>query len=131
MSTIRATAIDVRNTRLQTNGRVPQKVVIVNGSPQMADLVSTVLEAGRYELMFVETNAQAYSQTKRIKPHLVLLCADIDDHASFQVLSMLKLDPATKDIPVLLYTNDPAHPDEEESSPEEAPSFTPESEVMN
>jgi PleD family two-component response regulator len=130
MSTIHPALADDLKAPLRARGRTPQKVVIVNGSPQMAELVSTVLEAGRYELMFVETNEQAYSQTKRIKPHLVLLCTDMDDHTSFQVLSMLKLDSATKDIPVLLYTNDPAHQDEEDDAGRAAP-FTPESEVMN
>jgi PleD family two-component response regulator len=131
MSTIRATAIDGRKGGVPTNGRVPRKVMIVNGGPQMADLVSTVLEAGRYELMFVETKEQAYSETRRVKPHLILLCADMDDHVSFQVLSMLKLDSTTKDIPVLLYTSDPAHPDEDDADPRRTTLSTPESEVMN
>lgn len=128
MSTMHALATDERGSGQAVRARRAQKVVIVNGSLRMADLVSTVLEAGRYELVFVESNAHAYSQTKRIMPQLVFLYADMDDDASFLVLSKLKLDATTKDIPVLLDTNDPAHPDDEEDL---AVPVQPESMVMN
>jgi PleD family two-component response regulator len=130
MSASRATAIGTPRSGGTAQVIGPQKVVIVNGSPHMAALVSSVLEAGRYELVFVESNAHAYSQTRRIKPNLVFLCADMDDDASFRVLSMLKLDDATKDIPVLLYTNDPGQEDDA-AGEEQAAGFSQEDEVMN
>jgi PleD family two-component response regulator len=90
-----------------TERRAPalaQKVVIVNGSAEVLELVESVLEAGHYDIVFVESNAHAYSQIKRVRPHLVILCIRIDDVDAFQVLSMLKLDPETRDIPLLTYT---------------------------
>mgnify|MGYP003693553987 CR=1 FL=1 len=42
-----------------------QKVVIVNGSPEILDLLDSVLEAGHYNVVFVESNEHAYSQVKR------------------------------------------------------------------
>ena len=91
-----------------------QKVVIVNGSPDILELLETVLEAGRYDIVFVESSAHAYSQIKRVKPNLVILCVRIDEMETFQVLSMLKLDEETRDIPLLTYTADVEGPDEEE-----------------
>jgi PleD family two-component response regulator len=83
-----------------------QKVVIVNGSPEMLDMLESVLDAGHYDVVFVESSEHAYSQIKRVQPNLVVLCVRIDDADGFQVLSMLKLDKDTRGIPVLTYTND-------------------------
>jgi CheY-like chemotaxis protein len=75
-----------------------QKVVIVNGTSVTLELLETVLEAGHYNVVFVEAAAHAYSQIKRVKPNLVILCVQLEDMDGFQVLSMLKLDPETRDI---------------------------------
>ncbi|HEY3382210.1 MAG TPA: response regulator [Vicinamibacterales bacterium] len=87
-------------------GRATQKVVIVNGSQEMMELLETVLDAGHYDVVFVTEVEHAYSQIKRNRPNLVLLCLGIDDPFGFQVLSMLKLDEDTEHIPVLTYTNE-------------------------
>jgi PleD family two-component response regulator len=105
-----------------------QKVVIVNGSPEMLQLFEAVLDAGHYDVVFVESNEHAYSQIKRVQPNLVVLCVCIDDMDGFQVLSMLKLDEETRDIPVLTYTteyeaDDSGSDDAQESADEEI--FTP------
>lgn len=83
-----------------------QKVVIVNGSTEILDLLETVLDAGRYDVVFVESTAHAYSQIKRVQPNLVILCVRIEDVDAFQVFSMLKLDDDTREIPVLTYTTE-------------------------
>jgi PleD family two-component response regulator len=83
-----------------------QKVVIVNGSSEMLELLETVLDAGNYDVVFVESSEHAYSQIKRVQPNLVILCLRVDDPVGFQVLSMLKLDADTRGIPVLTYTSD-------------------------
>jgi PleD family two-component response regulator len=91
-----------------------QKVVIVNGSAEILDLLETVLDAGHYDVVFVESSEHAYSQIKRVQPDLVIVCVSIDDSNTFQVLSMLKLDPDTRDIPVLTHTSDGSEADEDE-----------------
>jgi len=83
-----------------------QKVVIVNGSTDMLTLLETVLDAGHYDIVFVESSEHAYSHVKRVQPNLVILCMRIEDPDGFQVLSMLKLDEETRRIPVLTYTTD-------------------------
>ena len=103
-----------------------QKVVIVNGSPEILELLENVLEAGRYDIVFVESSAHAYSQIKRVQPNLVILCVRIDSMETFQVLSMLKLDEDTRNIPVLTYTADV----EGESSDEDAEEESSEAEIF-
>ncbi len=87
-----------------TPAAIAQQLVIVNGNPKMLETLETVLEAGHYDVVFVESNEHAYSQIKRVQPNLVILCVEIDDAESLQVLSMLKLDKETRHIPVLTYT---------------------------
>jgi PleD family two-component response regulator len=65
-----------------------------------------VLDAGRYDMVFVESSERAYSQIKKVLPNLVILCVRIEDLDGFQLLTMLKLDHDTKDIPVLTYTTE-------------------------
>ncbi len=89
-----------------TNTSTAQKVVIVNGSRETLELLETVLEAGHYDIVFVESSEHAYSQIKRVQPHLVILYMRIDDIHGFQVLSMLKLDEETQRIPILTYTTE-------------------------
>jgi PleD family two-component response regulator len=104
-----------------------QKVVIVNGSPEMLDMLETVLEAGRYDIVFVESSEHAYSQIKRVQPNLVILCVRIEDADGFQVLSMLKLDEETRNIPVLTYTSEQSDDDvdAEYAEPSDAELFPP------
>lgn len=104
-----------------------QKVVIVNGSPQSLELLENVLEAGRYDIVFVESSDHAYSQIKRVQPNLVILCVQIDAMETLQVLSMLKLDDETRNIPILTFTADVEgqEADEESEDASEGEMFTP------
>ena len=83
-----------------------QKVVVVNGNTEVLGLLETVLDAGRYDMVFVESSDRAYSQIKKVLPNLVILCARIEETDGFQLLTMLKLDEETRDIPVLTYTTE-------------------------
>jgi CheY-like chemotaxis protein len=83
-----------------------QKVVVVNGNTEVLGMLESVLDAGRYDMVFVEPGDRAYSQIRRVIPDLVILCTRIEELDGFQLLTMLKLDPATNDIPVLTYTTE-------------------------
>jgi len=110
-----------------TRSTAAQKVVIVNGSSEILDLLETALDAGHYDMVFVESSAHAYSQIKRVKPNLVILCVRIEDPEGFQVLSMLKLDDETRGIPVLTYNAEYESRETEEdmAEPSDSEIFTP------
>jgi CheY-like chemotaxis protein len=103
--------VNSRAKSAQNTGTVPellriaegamQKVVIVNGTTELLDMVQPVLTAGRYDVVFVESNAHAYSHIKRERPALIILCLDMHERDGFHVLSMLKLDEETRSIPLL------------------------------
>src|SRR6185436_2842897 len=99
-------------------GATAQKVVIVNGSSEILVMLEMALDAGRYDVVFVESNEHAYSQIKRVQPNLVILCVRIEDMDGFQVLSMLKLDDETRRIPVLTYTSEHEGQDADDEIPE-------------
>ncbi len=98
----------------ETTGVKTQKVVVINGTAEVLDLLESVLAAGRYDMVFVESRERAYSQIKHVQPDLVILCVRIDDLSGFQLLSMLKLDPDTASVPVLTYTTEQEGQDLEE-----------------
>jgi CheY-like chemotaxis protein len=104
-------------TRTPLTGRsTSQQVVVVSKQSQLNGLLETVLDAGQYDVVFVESTEHAYSHIKRLTPHLIIVCLDIDDIDGFQVLSMLKLDNDTKNIPVVTCTV----PQENEVMPDES-----------
>jgi CheY-like chemotaxis protein len=98
--------------------------VVVNGSPEILEMLETVLDAGRYDMVFVESSARAYSRVRHVQPDLVIVCMRIDDVEVFQLLSMLKLDAETRRIPVVTYTtNLEADADEPENEVVEEDEF--------
>jgi DNA-binding response OmpR family regulator len=96
------TTTDVRTP--MTVRATSQQVVVVSKQSQLNGLLETVLDAGQYDIVFVESTEHAYSHIKRLSPHLIIVCLDIDDLDGFQVLSMLKLDADTRNIPVVTCT---------------------------
>jgi CheY-like chemotaxis protein len=105
-------------TRNVATANPTQRVVIVNGSLEVLELIETILKAGHYDVVFVESNQHAYSQIRRVQPDLVILCVRIDSLDGFQVLSMLKLDEKTREIPVLTYTTEYEGQDSEKDATE-------------
>ena len=82
-----------------------QRALIVNGSKDVLHVLEPVLDAGHFDVVFVESSTHAYSQIRRLQPDLVILCLEFDDTEGLHVLSMLKLDAKTRDIPVVTYTS--------------------------
>ena len=123
LTNVSTTADLLRLESRQATTPTAQKVVIVNGSAEILELLDTALDAGHYDVVFVESSRHAYSQIKRVQPHLVILCVRIEDADGFQVLSMLKLDEETRSIPVLTYTTENGG-DEEDEEEDAEPSDT-------
>jgi CheY-like chemotaxis protein len=104
----------IEPTTRRANEAALQKVVVVNGSPEILEMFETVLDAGRYDMVFVESSSRAYSRVRHVQPDLVIVCMRMDDTEVFQLLSMLKLDEETRNIPVVTYAT-PVEPDSEDA----------------
>ena len=82
-------------------------VAVVARNPR-ANVLDAVLDNGDYDVVFIESVDNAYSQIKRSNPRVVIVCLDMDDPDCCQILSMLKLDPDTSRIPLITYVTEPA-----------------------
>jgi PleD family two-component response regulator len=102
-------------------GRSTQKVVVVNGSHELLQRLESLLDAGHYDIVFAANLERAYSEIKKNRPDLVILCLDLDNPVAFQALSMLKLDPDTARIPLLTCTTgdelERSRPESEDEGP--------------
>ncbi len=99
------------NLHFRTTDARAQKVVVVNGNAEALGVLETLLDAGHYDMVFVESSSRGYSTVKRELPNLVVLCTSVDDLEGVQLLSMLKLDPETRNIPVVSYTSEDSSQD--------------------
>ncbi len=86
---------------------VQQRVAVV-GDPGQRPPLEDVLGAGNYDVEFVDSTMGAYSEITRSLPDRIIVCVETDDLQGFQLLSMLKLDPRTRGIPVVTYVGYPA-----------------------
>jgi DNA-binding response OmpR family regulator len=75
-------------------------VALVTPSPELEGL-DTLLTAGEYDLLVIDSMDRAYSEIRELQPDVVVLGLEFDERAACQLLSMLKLDTATSHIPVL------------------------------
>jgi DNA-binding response OmpR family regulator len=79
-------------------------VVALSGDSQRAELMDMFLaDATNDDVVFVGSIARGYSRIKQLTPDLVILLAGIDDLPACQLLSMLKMDSHTSDIPVVTW----------------------------
>ena len=81
--------------------RALRTVVVVSKHLEYA--LETVVDAGDYDVVFVESTAHAYTQVKHVLPNVVIVCLEVDDPDGCRVLSMLQLDSTTCRIPVVTH----------------------------
>jgi hypothetical protein len=87
--------------RLAVN-RPLRTVVLVSGpAPQARSLDALSAATSGYDVVVVESIAHSYSCIKRVVPDLVIISSEVDDVATCQLLSMLKVDRPLSGIPVL------------------------------
>jgi CheY-like chemotaxis protein len=81
-----------------------QTVALVNGTPDIVASLESLFEVGRYDVVFPGLRAEAYEEIKRLRPQRIVLCTTLEDPGALQLVTMLRLDRATRDIPVVAVT---------------------------
>jgi PleD family two-component response regulator len=77
-------------------------VVLVSGcAPQAQSLDALLVATSHYDVIFVESIVHSYSCIKRVVPDLVIISSEVDDVATCQLLSKLRVDRRSSGIPVL------------------------------
>jgi DNA-binding response OmpR family regulator len=83
-----------------------RRVAIVDGSLELLAWLEPVLGAGDYDVQFLDGGDAPFTDIRLLQPDLVVVTLRIEDLESFHLLSMLKLDPDTSNIPVLTYSTE-------------------------
>ena len=83
-----------------------QTIAVVNGGPEVVLLLDAVVGPGAYRVEFVGMGRSVHSRIRSMAPDLIVLCTRIDEPTGFQLLSMLKLDAVTREIPLLTFTTE-------------------------
>ena len=100
------------DTISQRAKRPAVRTMMVVGRDPDERILEAVTDGGGYDIVVVEPTATAYSRIKRLTPSVVVLTMDFNDVEACQLLSMLKLDRETSQIPLFTCLLEPvaAHP---------------------
>src|SRR5215470_14364094 len=95
---------EYRDVRICHPAKSARSVLVISTEPQPPQVLETIMKAGEYDVVFIESTTRAYSRIKRAIPDAVVVCLGPYDNDAFQFLSMMALDRATSSIPVVMYT---------------------------
>jgi CheY-like chemotaxis protein len=105
--------MSAHESSLSPTGRRALRTIAVVWRHSQPELLDSVVDAGDYEVVFIQSLGHAHSRIKKIAPQMVVICLELDDVEGFQLLSMLKLDCATSRIPVTYVPAPPVNEFEE------------------
>jgi len=85
-------------------GRVKQKILVVDDEPEAVELVEFNLKGAGYEVSTAGDGAEALNKARRIQPNLVILDIMMPEIDGMEVCKLLRRDPATSTIPIIMLT---------------------------
>jgi PleD family two-component response regulator len=83
-----------------------QLALFVGGGTDALAHVEPILSGRAYDVEFVEMNDEPYATVAALKPDIVIVNLELTSESGFQLLTMLRLDPETAQIPVLSYVQE-------------------------
>lgn len=81
-----------------------ETILVAEDQPHIRALIEYKLKNNGYQVIAVDNGSDALAKAIELKPNLVLLDVMMPLMTGFEVLSALKQNPETKNIPVLLVT---------------------------
>jgi CheY-like chemotaxis protein len=82
------------------------KILIVDDQPEVRELVRVTLEIGPYQIFLASNGTEALQMARTEKPNLLLLDIMMPDGPDgLEVCRILKNDPATADINIVMLTS--------------------------
>jgi signal transduction histidine kinase/CheY-like chemotaxis protein len=79
-------------------------VLLVEDNPEAAEILARHLESGGFRLTIARTGKEALAMARELKPVAITLDILLPEIDGWEVLTQLKADKATRDIPVLIVT---------------------------
>jgi CheY-like chemotaxis protein len=81
------------------------KVLFIDDDEDLISIFSTALIKEGFETVYSLTGTEGVGKVKTERPDIILLDQVLPDMAGNDILKILKADPQTKDIPVILLSN--------------------------
>ncbi len=83
-----------------------QLALFVGGGTDALAHVEPILSGRAYDVEFVDMDDEPYATVAALKPDIIIVNLELGHDAGFQLLTMLRLDPDTAQIPVLSYVQE-------------------------
>jgi CheY-like chemotaxis protein len=83
------------------------RVLVVDDEPFMIRLIQIVLERDGYKMVKAANGSEAVEAARRERPALIIMDGMMPKMDGLTALRLLKQDPTTEDIPVILLTANP------------------------
>ena len=78
------------------------RILVVDDDAAVRDVLRTTLARGGYDVLAAASGMEGLVRAQEERPDLVLLDVMMPGMDGWEVLKLLKLDPATRDIPVVI-----------------------------
>lgn len=89
-------------------------VMVIDDSPFIVDVFVTMLERGGYRAIAAYSGEEGLEILKTVTPDLILLDIMMEPIDGWETLENIKINPKTRDVPVLMLTAKQLTPDEAE-----------------
>src|SRR5262245_43190857 len=87
-----------------SKGRVKQKILVVDDEPEAVELVEFNLKGAGYDVARAGDGAEALNKARRLQPQLIILDVMMPEIDGMEVCKLLRRDPATSTIPIIMLT---------------------------
>ena len=87
-----------------TNGVSKKRILVVEDSPTQALHMQTLLEEAGVEVLLAPDGVMGLEMAQEMLPDLIVLDVQMPGMNGFQVCRKLKVERATKDIPIIMFT---------------------------
>ncbi len=96
---MRRVARRVEETPVSTGQK---RILVVDDDPRLRELLRQQLEESGFEVREASNGLEAIAEIKRDRPDLVILDVMMPELTGFDVAAMLRNDPATQDLPIII-----------------------------
>jgi two-component system phosphate regulon response regulator PhoB len=83
---------------------VKQKILVVDDEPEAVELVEFNLKQAGYDVATAADGAEALKKTRALLPSLIVLDVMLPEMDGLEVCKMLRRDPATAAVPIIMLT---------------------------
>jgi two-component system phosphate regulon response regulator PhoB len=80
------------------------KILVVDDEPDLLELIDANLSAAGYDVLMAASGQEALKKARELQPGLILLDVMLPELDGLEVCKMLRHDPATHSIPIVMLT---------------------------